>query len=533
MREFSNIAALKATTTVTLNEEVYVKGFNTVGDGGGGMFVYKAPSTFAPSFPMPGENNGTIIKSVSLPGVWFRQYSGYIDIRFFGALGSGDDTAKIQAAIDFATDNTYRYMYSQTGNVVYIPTGVYTVSALKIKRGVSLMGGNMQGSILKSKTGTTGYLLSFAYNDFDDPDCVTVSNLTLEGNNTAAGGMLFEGKPKKYYIAFSIFRNIRISGFQGHGLYLMGGSILDKNNSFPNQFLIFENIRVTRAHIYSNALKMTGQNGQITFFNCTFDGFYKNGVYAHGEANIAIFNELEQDRDLTSGVVSFINCGSRDSQYGVSIKFAENITFDNCMFRNLGMGITTEGDDPRISKSINILNCHFYDVGGFGMQTVTAPNINHGDTIQVRNSEVNVKNNYLNVLKQPGGGAQSSFLMVLGNGKGVNASGNNFGSENAAVSLGVVPTKGISSSEIDCVHNAVVYVSNSGTLSSIASTRNAGETITLKANQGNILIAGGGNIILPPSGATTIPNGGVAVFVKIDKTLLNFKSCYILVSVRP
>ena len=68
--------------------------------------------------------------------------------------------------------------------------------------------------------------------------------------------------------------DINIFGFKGHGVFLEGGGDLS-DYLLPNQFNVFENVRVFKNSDFSNALKLTGQQGQITFLNCEFDGFKK------------------------------------------------------------------------------------------------------------------------------------------------------------------------------------------------------------------------------------------------------------------
>ena len=76
------MAGLRAITS--LNGIVIVKGFKSIGDGGGGNFIWD-PASLAK------DNNGTIIipnkQPIDTPGRWIRQFFEEINARWFGAKG--------------------------------------------------------------------------------------------------------------------------------------------------------------------------------------------------------------------------------------------------------------------------------------------------------------------------------------------------------------------------------------------------------------------------------------------------------------
>src|SRR6266851_3158372 len=73
----------------------------------------------------------------------------WLNVRTFGAQGDGlaDDTAAIQKAIDEAK--------ARKGSVVFFPSGIYVISQVILRQGISLMGsginlpGNGLGTILQ------------------------------------------------------------------------------------------------------------------------------------------------------------------------------------------------------------------------------------------------------------------------------------------------------------------------------------------------------------------------------------------------
>jgi hypothetical protein len=109
-------------------ETVNVRGYTTANDGGGGLFNYDATKNKATA------NAGTIIDpSVSLAlqgtgvglGCWVRQYSGAINVKWFGAKGDGvtDDATTLNAAIDAGYN---------VGKDVFIPAGTYYLTSDRI-----------------------------------------------------------------------------------------------------------------------------------------------------------------------------------------------------------------------------------------------------------------------------------------------------------------------------------------------------------------------------------------------------------------
>lgn len=93
-----NIAALRATSynAAPDKKSVYVRGYYTSGDGGGGNFYWSDTATSA-------DNGGTIIKVTSIvTGRWKRIITGDVDFRMFGARGDSlsDDSDPVQRAID-------------------------------------------------------------------------------------------------------------------------------------------------------------------------------------------------------------------------------------------------------------------------------------------------------------------------------------------------------------------------------------------------------------------------------------------------
>ena len=538
MTEVTNLTALRNLSITT--DTVYVKGYDNAGDGGGGLFLWRTETQFQTG-SYSSENYGTIIKSNLVPnnqGSWVRQYEGFINVLYFGALGFGNEyTSAFQRAIDFASLNS-KINPTLKGSTVFIPNGSYVLTNIILKDGVTVLGESLNKTNIYSPGGTsTQYLFEIE----SGPVFINISNLNLIGNDTDKGCFLFRSQnstssPFHGGLWNSRISNINITGFKGNGIYLYGGGD-GSEYLLPNQFNIFENVRVFKNSDFTYALYMTGQNGQISFINCEFDGFYKNGAYSKGQ-NIRIHNE----KQYTSAVVSFINCTCQDADYGIYIEWAENITIDNCWFENLGVAITVKsnieaGTNDVLCKSINILNNRFANAAGFG--SLNAPNnIKVGQCISVNKSFVNIYNNYVTV-SDPNGtyfNNNSSFLNVSNNiTGGINIANNTFQVNKLGRTFGVMQIINVVSNAIDCYGNKELFVNGSTSqITTINSSINAGELINIRANGSSITFKNSNNIFFLSSNVNqifTLNNGENATFIKVDNVVGSNYETYQLVSV--
>lgn len=90
----ANIAALRAKLKSPLAPYVTVYGYLAPGDGGGGPYYYDAADTTST------DNGGTIIVGAD-GGRWKLAHGSFIYAATFGAVGTADDTAAINAACTF------------------------------------------------------------------------------------------------------------------------------------------------------------------------------------------------------------------------------------------------------------------------------------------------------------------------------------------------------------------------------------------------------------------------------------------------
>jgi hypothetical protein len=141
--QVKTIADLVALRIPTINNRLsaLVTGRVTENDGGGGLFFYEAASAVS-------TNLGTVFKPAASDGRWRRQYSGSLNVKWFGAVGDNvnDDTTAIQAALNLLTDS----------GTVFVPAGGYRITSsltfpamsVSARDVVSLVGENYLSSIL-------------------------------------------------------------------------------------------------------------------------------------------------------------------------------------------------------------------------------------------------------------------------------------------------------------------------------------------------------------------------------------------------
>ncbi len=332
---------------------IYVKGYSIPNDGGGGIFRY-APG-FTNTF------NGMYIVPSNNTGRWVRIYDK-INVKYFGAIGKefsggilNNDTNEIQDAIDFAN----QYDNSQ----IFIPKGTYVIDQLILKNSIKIKG-ELNSTIIRPS-------------DSSHPDLIIIDDGPVTGLKLE--DLHFDGKDQDKTCFFieakgtgnigglwsSTFSNMTIRNFGGHGIYLKGDNkqdfpLANSSQDFPNQFLIFKNVLVKRKQRGGfNALKITGQTGQVNFFNCSFDG--KN--FSQGNPmswNVHISNLLD-DYKGRPAIIKFDTCTIQNAIGGVYIENSENITIDSCWFENLDTAISIKN-----SYTIDIERSRFANASDYG-----------------------------------------------------------------------------------------------------------------------------------------------------------------------
>jgi hypothetical protein len=161
-----------------------VFGYNTPGDGGGGVFYwdYTSRETADGGTIFQVSPVNTVCKLPITTGRWIRIYSGPLNVKWFGATGNGttDDTSAIQNTFNAA---------AATGSSVFFPHSSYKVTApiQVLFYGTSL---NLHGHILGEGEATQ----LFGYN-------IGAGRAVLE---ILGNGNLTSGAPNYYLTAANI-----------------------------------------------------------------------------------------------------------------------------------------------------------------------------------------------------------------------------------------------------------------------------------------------------------------------------------------
>lgn len=260
MASVSSIAELR-TVNHLVNQTVYVEGYYTPGDGGGGNYFYVAGSTSA-------DNGGTVI--VAKDGArWKLSIQDTISVRQFGAKGDGttNDATAIQSAINWALNAQV--------SALYAPAGIYRVTT----------------SITASISGIRSFAL-FG----DGPD---VTEFFFDG---AANGFSFTTQSGNWWFDVSPSTSLDFYKFSvtttnlntGTGFYINGGSLEGRpakkttftdvtfrsKNSFTQGWAKFTHIYNTGNVWFTDCRWIQGGPGNFGNIGCYIEGTEAGGPTA-------------------------------------------------------------------------------------------------------------------------------------------------------------------------------------------------------------------------------------------------------------
>ena len=264
-------------------------------DGGGGTFLW---STFPDPTLMPKEDGG-IVFGTTPSGRWIRQWSGYVNVRWFGARGDNagydptiGDTDRIQKAIDFCA--AYK-SGDVVGGTVFFPPGIYVVSAptkydafkLILRSKVRLLG---CGSSSELRSALNQNCNSRTLSEDNPPPNappladVTIQSLRIDGRETEQPdctnfqrAAIFVFKTTNLKIIDCIFHDTAdaIRLFQECvGTYIAGNEIFGNSKDIGRECIIIAGAResiVENNYIhdcpFANGIKMEGAVPAVEFSN--------------------------------------------------------------------------------------------------------------------------------------------------------------------------------------------------------------------------------------------------------------------------
>lgn len=167
MRTFNTLADATASNLAkSIYETIYVRGYNSTNDGGGGVF--HAVSTVS------GTNFGTRIYSGTSGKSWDRVLAAgqMLTPQMFGARGgTNDDTTRIQDLENVVDDS---------GGPILFPAGSYTLSTLDVSPNVSLLGAGASVVTIKQVNNAQTDLIRIIETNL--APTVKISGITFDGN---------------------------------------------------------------------------------------------------------------------------------------------------------------------------------------------------------------------------------------------------------------------------------------------------------------------------------------------------------------
>lgn len=457
----------------------------------GGTFMWVSTSTTV-------EDSGVVIKPTAIgggsPGRWFRQYSGYRSVKFWGAKGDGttNDTRKVQLA-----------MNSCRGGTVYFPQGTYLVDSIGWPL-VSVKGENRRTTRLQATAAGATALVKMTEGPMNElfwQDLSLVANASNVGQTgfdlTAVPGSTTGG------LWNTEFDRIDITNFRGTGINLV---CQDGAFDMAHQFLTFRQVRIfCTSDTASHAMVWRGQVNQTTVDDCEFDGPTPTVAGTIG----VLLVSLVGSNDQIVGGNTFHNISVQGFDKAVYTFNAQGTTFKDDYFESDSVAIHATN-----SSRITVADIHLSNVGNtryvFGNDNSVLDILGYRLTPNPITGRF-----YTSPAGTPGGG-----VIQRGVGQTTNTVTTIFVGQNVNVSGNSLNTGYFS----DIVTN--VTASKSAFINTINSSLSPGEEMTIRALDTSGVVgrfvqfrAQSGNIALPfglDSGSLILRNGQSAVFKRSD-----------------
>lgn len=285
------IAALKAVvvTNISTGAAITLLGNLSVGDGGGGVFIYDSTSVAA-------NNNGTIIQPTAGAGRWLRDFSGEINAQWFGATGDGatDDTVALQAALNAVGNSGTLYIPATADYYVFSSlsfsnsNGRVTIrgdgwqTTVSAAFGSGSWASNIRGTVLRSTAaaGNAVLLSSIAGSNLRDMAIIG------PGSGAAIGVKVTSGVGAAVWCKWD---NVFIANF------LQG---IDMDAVLDSEF----NTVVIRG--CTTGWKLSNASNQNVLVNCLFENSTAKALWVFGSAVIELKGCLFQSYQGTALYIS-------------------------------------------------------------------------------------------------------------------------------------------------------------------------------------------------------------------------------------
>ncbi len=254
----------------------FVTGYYVPNDGGEGFFHYNSSKSTI-------NNSGTIFNG------WVRQYSGAVNVKWFGAKTDGSNTVStIQSAIDSGAKE------------IFVPSGTYRLDGRKLKRVLNLR------SDLRL-FGEAGTVFDFSHNPIGEHHSVRESYISGQGNLKSVNKVT-SGAVRGSYGIQSMTDDIKMGDLV---LVYSDDTVEPKQAVKIGELIYVESVDKGKA---------------ITFETALSDNYLKNPK----------ITKVEPLENITIENIKIVGSGrpqpSGRADLGIVIQYGSNILIKNCEF---------------------------------------------------------------------------------------------------------------------------------------------------------------------------------------------------------
>lgn len=431
------------------------------------------------------------------------------DARDYGAVSDGttDDSDAINAAAAQAE--------ADGGGVVLLRSCV--AQGILLRNKVQFRGVGVWGTLIYAPTTANwdGVSTGVFQLNADPVQRSGISNLYIAGRGTEpsasfraihlkANGATTGG------IWYSQFRDLHISGFNGHAIWLQGGPT---GGMYPNQMLLFEAVHVRHATA-GDGIWLSGQCGQITFVECESMG---SGTTAATGYDIRLTRYADDAETITGDLRNPYAISFLGSDFGFSMKSvynagADSVAFNGCYTEEVEQAFTVDAGGGT-GGTLLINNHHFangakgssYDHTGAGWLLKAS-----GSSVRAYMSNVAIiGTSDQHVLNTAPARVQVHDVRA----------GTDLSSGFMPVTSRMTNSPTVATGALTLAAGHSFYVTGPDTISNIYSDHFPGESVYITAKTGTLTLTSGGNIAITSPSYLVLPDQTVQL-VRVDYSSL-------------
>src|ERR1035437_2272069 len=425
------------------------------------------------------------------PNLYSSVRGNEFDVKDFGPVGTSDDTATFQAAVNFAS--------ALGGGIVNYGGGTFLLDGLVMINCVTLQGAGTTRSYLKAKSG--GAAAAVLLLDIGPVQGMWVQDCTVVPNGNAGQmGIYFQsvastGSPFHGGWWYGGLRRVTVNGFAWHNIWLRGGGV---SSLLPHQFLELDLVQ-SYCSATGSALLMTGQVGQVNFIGGEYDGpGLASGTT--NKVNIRLYREVQNDgitvvSDEHPYAINLLGVTTQSNKQGILIDRANPVSILGCYFETIGQAITAQTSASMVIAE----GCQFDNAGFVGdgsgyivsTQGITVVAFDHNEI------SGNVETHFAN-----------------GSGSAIFLNGNLLAATEVSTGLTIQIAVASNAIAMGLAKTALVNAS-ANAIKNITSSLGVGEMLFVRATGGTILFDTSGNIWLG-NHTGLIAGDSTACFIRFD-----------------